>query len=61
MNKPLSELEKQWLELDKKLQHYFKNKGNAEPFTDEELKKYKSYGEIVRKSLRDRTHPATKV
>lgn len=55
--KPLSDLEKKWVEMHKKLINAVKTK---EYMSDDELKRYISYGEIVRKSLRDGTHEAVK-
>ncbi len=54
-NKPLTDLEKRWVVLHKKLKNAVKTK---EYMSDDELKKYSSYGEVVRKSLRDGTHKA---
>lgn len=55
--KPLTDLEKKWVEMHKKLKNAIKTK---EYMSDDELKKYTSYGEVVRKSLRDGTHEAVK-
>jgi hypothetical protein len=58
INKPLSEIEKRWVNLQKKLVMGAKKQGPG--LNDDELKKYSSYGSIVRKSLRDGSHPALK-
>lgn len=50
MNKPLSEIEKRWVELHKRVK----------TLNHDELKKYVDYGQVVRKSLRDGSHPAVK-
>lgn len=55
MNKPLSEVEKRWAELDKKLIHSVRHGGE---FTDDDHNKYQLYGGAVRKSLLNHSHPA---
>jgi ribosomal protein L20 len=57
MDKPLSEVEKRWVDLDRKLVAHVNSKG-ANAMTDDELNKYTSYGQAVRKSLLNHTHPA---
>lgn len=55
INKPLSEIEKRWIELDKKLLRCIQTKTEM---PQEDLDKYSRYGQIVRKSLLNHTHPA---
>jgi hypothetical protein len=58
MNKPLSEIEKRWIDLHKKLHLAANKKGPM--MTDDELKKYSSYGSVVRSSILNGTHPILK-
>ena len=52
---PLSEIEKEWLQLDKKMHSEAKSKTYS--LTDKDLKRYKQLGQIVRMSIIDGTHP----
>jgi hypothetical protein len=52
--KPLSDLEKEWLELDKKMVHHAQTKTGS--FSDKESARWQSLGKIARKSLIDGTH-----
>jgi plasmid maintenance system killer protein len=52
--KPLSDLEKEWLHLDKKLVHHIQSKSGV--FSDKERVRWESLGKIARKSLIDGTH-----
>ena len=56
-NKPLSQLETEWVGLHKKLVSSLKNKTSL---SDQELKRYSDLGKIVRNSLSDGTHKVMK-
>jgi len=55
MNAPLTNLEKEWIALDKKLIATVRNK--TEDFSDKELARYNGLAEVVRKSIINGTHP----
>jgi len=53
--KPLTDIEKSFIELDKQLIDAVKNKTKMNP---NDLERYTLYGQYVRKSILDHTHPA---
>lgn len=61
-NKPLSQLEQEWIALDKKIYDYFHSGGPE--LTPQEEKRYQQLGPVLRKSLYainyDDLHPAVK-
>lgn len=54
-DRPLTNLEQEWVELDKKLVRAVKKQ---DTMTDDELARYSKLGDIVRKSLINHEHPA---
>ena len=56
-NTPLSTVELKWIELDKKIVRFLKDKDQSAKLTNDEFKLYEIFGKTVRRSIIDGTHP----
>ena len=56
-DKPLSVTELEWIELDKRIVRFLKDKDQSAKLTNDEFKLYEKLGQFVRRSIIDGTHP----